>query len=85
MVRIAQYLKRIGWKIFILSNAQSEIKHFLYDVFGEEFFDGIVISQEEKQMKLDRKIFETLIDRYNMKPGDSIFIDDLHENDKTAS
>lgn len=85
MVRVAQYLKKIGWNVFILSNAQSEIRHFLDEVFGEEFFDGIVISQEEKQMKPDKEIFETLINRYKIKPGDSIFIDDLHKNVKAAS
>lgn len=85
MVRVAQYLKKIGWNVFILSNAQSEIRHFLDEIFGEEFFDGIVISQEEKQMKPDREIYETLINRYKIKPADSIFIDDLHKNVETAS
>lgn len=85
MVRVAQYLKKIGWNVFVLSNAQSEVRYFLNNEFGEEFFDGIVISQEEKQMKPDRKIFETLINRYKINPKDSIFIDDLHRNVEVAS
>ncbi len=36
-------------------------------------------------MKPDKEIFETLINRYKIKPGDSILIDDLHKNVKAAS
>ncbi len=85
MVKLAKGLKKLDWNVFILSNAQSEVRYFLYEEFGKEFFDGIVISQEEKQMKPSREIFETLINRYKIKPEDSIFIDDSHKNVEVAS
>ena len=83
-IKLAKDLKKMGYKIFILSNAQTEVRNFLTDIFGEDFFNGIVISQEEKQMKPGKEIFETLINRYNIVPEKSLFIDDSSQNVKTA-
>ena len=51
-----------------------------YEYFkDDEFFkicDGIIISAHEHIKKPDRKVFEILLDRYNLKPEESIFIDD---------
>ena len=47
-------------------------------------FDGIVVSGEEKLIKPDPEIFKVLLDRYNLKAEESVFIDDSPANIKTA-
>jgi 2-haloacid dehalogenase len=45
-----------------------------------EWFDGIVISGEVRAAKPDRRIYETLLERYDLDPGSTVFIDDVAEN-----
>ncbi|RRQ45346.1 HAD family hydrolase [Chryseobacterium sp. SC28] len=54
-----------------------------YDFF--ELFEGkIVVSGKEKLIKPDKAIFEVLIHRYDLKPEESLFIDDNIKNVETA-
>jgi 2-haloacid dehalogenase len=45
---------------------------------------GIVLSGEEKVCKPDPKIYKILLDRYQLCPEESIFIDDRQDNLETA-
>ncbi len=47
-------------------------------------FDGIVVSGEEKTRKPFAKIYEITLDRYQIIPKKSIFIDDNFENIQAA-
>ncbi len=49
-----------------------------------DLFDGIVISGIEHIAKPDRKIFEIMLQRHNINPEFSLFIDDSPANTKTA-
>lgn len=54
-----------------------------YDFF--RLFEGkIVVSGTEKLIKPDKEIFEVLLNRYNFKSEDSVFIDDNVKNIATA-
>lgn len=54
-----------------------------YDFF--ELFEGkIVVSGKEKLIKPDKAIFEVLIQRYDLKTAESLFIDDNLKNVETA-
>ncbi len=53
-----------------------------FDFLG--FFQGIVVSGEEKTRKPFRRIYEILFDRYEVDPRSSIFIDDSLPNVETA-
>ncbi len=44
------------------------------------WFEGIVVSGEEKLIKPDPRIYELLINRYDVKPQQAIFIDDNPHN-----
>jgi putative hydrolase of the HAD superfamily len=46
-----------------------------YDIFG--FFDGEIISGFEKTIKPEEDIYRKLLDRYNLIPEESLFIDDV--------
>lgn len=69
------------YKIYGLTNWSAEtfpiaLKRF--EFFG--IFDGILVSGEEKLIKPDVKIFEMMMERFGLKPENSLFIDDNEKN-----
>jgi putative hydrolase of the HAD superfamily len=46
-----------------------------YDFFS--LFDGDIISGNVKMIKPDIKIYQKLIDKYNLVPEESVFIEDV--------
>ena len=69
------------YKIVALTNWSAEtfpVALERYDFLG--WFDGIVVSGVEKCKKPDRKIYDIILDRYNLNPAESVFIDDNVEN-----
>lgn len=78
-------IKKAGLPLYCLSNMSVETFGYLeprMDFF--ECFDGIIISGIEKCMKPDRRIFELLLERYNLDASSSLFIDDSASNISTA-
>lgn len=59
-------------------NSQNKQIHF------NELFDGIVTSFEAKIAKPNKKIYKLLLNKYKIKPRETIFIDDQEENIETA-
>ena len=49
------------------------------------YFEGIVVSGDEKIKKPDYKIYQILLNRYNVNAKESVFIDDALENIKAAN
>jgi 2-haloacid dehalogenase len=47
-------------------------------------FDGIVVSGQEKILKPDKRIYYRLLDRYNLKVENIIYIDDNIDNIRAA-
>ena len=78
MVDLAIEYKRLGHKVFILSNLNNE--HFLalkaQYPFHIAFFDGVVVSGVVGLAKPDRAIYHYLLDAYQLKPEETLFIDD---------
>ena len=73
-------LKRI-YPIYLLSNFQAvpfsklrEIHPFLYQA------DGAIISAHHQCMKPEADIYQKLIQKYQLVPEESVFIDDLEAN-----
>ncbi len=78
---LGKELKKHGYNIYILSNMAKETFKFFsskYDFF--DMADGIVISANEGIKKPDKKIFEILLNRYSLKPQESLLIDDDDTN-----
>jgi 2-haloacid dehalogenase len=48
------------------------------------WFDGIVVSGREGFAKPDRRLYEILLQRYSLRPGDVFFTDDRPENIQAA-
>ena len=77
--------KEMGYKIYALSNYPE--RGFLYTersfpVFKQ--FDGKVISYDVKEVKPGKRIYEILLEKYQLKPEECIFIDDTLANIKSA-
>lgn len=70
---------------YCLSNISPELFQHLserHDLF--ELFNGIVTSGEENTGKPNKRIFEILLDRYQLNPHECLFIDDSIDNTTTA-
>lgn len=77
-VKILCDLKANGYNIYILSNFIEETFEIIekkYKFFS--LFDGKIISGQEKVIKPEIEIYQKLIDKYNLMPEESVFIDDI--------
>jgi 2-haloacid dehalogenase len=85
-VTLLEELKKMGThNLYALTNWSAEtfpIALERFDFLG--YFQGIVVSGEEKTRKPFGRIYEILFDRYQVDPGSSIFIDDSLPNVQTA-
>src|SRR5579872_4498732 len=69
------------YKIYALTNWSAET--FPVALARFEFlnwFDGIVVSGEEKMRKPTPEFYHILLDRYQVKPEEALFIDDNYRN-----
>ncbi len=73
------------YRLFGLTNWSDEtlpIAMKKYDFFNH--LEGVVVSGKEKLIKPDPKLYKILLDRYNLKAEESLFIDDNLDNIVTA-
>lgn len=73
------------YRVLALTNWSAEtfpIALGMYDFL--HWFEGIVVSGDEKTRKPFRDIYETLLNRYNVNPSEAVFIDDALVNIKGA-
>lgn len=83
-VKLIKPLKE-KYKVYGLTNWSTETIPFAmerYDFFNE--LEGFVVSGAEKLVKPDPKIYQLLLDRFNINAGESLFIDDNAANIKAA-
>ena len=80
MYELLQELKTAGYGIYLLSNASVRQHDYWPRVPGSEFFDGTLISADEKVMKPQPEIYRLCMERFGLKPEECIFIDDVQAN-----
>ena len=84
-IEVLETLKEKNINCYALSNWSAETWIGMLDDYPFlKKFDGIVISGQEKVMKPDEEIYQIAIDRYELIPNESIFIDDNLNNIKAA-
>ncbi len=84
-VSILERLKQ-HYKIVALTNWSAETFPIALERFEFlQWFEGIVVSGEEKTRKPFDKIYNITLNRFNIKAEDSIFIDDNLRNVKAAN
>lgn len=80
-IDLLKELKFMGYGIYGLTNWSAEKIGYAFANYSFfSLFDGIVVSGVEKVVKPDRKIYEILLERYSLKPGECVFIDDNQDN-----
>lgn len=72
--------KAKGYHIYLLSNASHAQHGYWERVPGHELFEGTVISADENHIKPEAIIYETLLQRFDLKAEESLFIDDVPAN-----
>ena len=86
MFELIKSLKENGYPvIYGLTNWSNEtfpMVQKVYKIFS--LINNIVCSGDEKLLKPDPAIYKTLLDRYNLKAEESVFIDDNINNVKGA-
>lgn len=90
LVALRELRQRYG--IYMLSNTNpimwnsriaEEFRHEGMEM--ADYFDGIVTSFEAKSIKPDAKIFETAIEKYQLVPEETLFLDDSQKNLSAAA
>jgi 2-haloacid dehalogenase len=85
-VAILDELRARGVRLYALSNWSAEtfpVALERYPFLG--WFDGIVISGEVGAAKPDVRIFQELIDRHEIEPSETVFVDDNEPNVTAAA
>jgi 2-haloacid dehalogenase len=74
-------LRAEGYRLYGLTNWSAETMPLAKEKFTfMNGFDGVVVSGDEGIKKPDPKIFHLLLDRYNLRPEETVFFDDHIEN-----
>lgn len=84
MRELVQTLKSKGYCVYYLSNIPEDVLALLTERDLKGLFDGGVASCEVHINKPDPKIYQALLEKYHLKAGESIFIDDRLENVQAA-
>lgn len=81
MADLVKELKADGYGIYLCSNASARLLSCYRDVIpGIEYFDGVLFSAEVKCMKPQKEMYVHLFERFDLKPEECFFIDDLQMN-----
>ena len=77
---LVKELKEKGYGIYLCSNMSLRLRVFEDQLPGIQYFDGILVSAEEKLLKPDPAIYERLFEKFGLKAEECFFIDDLPAN-----
>lgn len=81
-IKLVEKCKRLGHKVYLMSNMDSEFVTLLKDKYPDIFnlFDGIIISADVKKLKPYKDIYTHALNAYNINPTTCYLIDDQEEN-----
>jgi 2-haloacid dehalogenase len=82
---VARTFKHGKFKVYGLTNWSAETFPYAFNTYKFlQSFEGIVVSGEEKMIKPEKGIYLTLLERYNLKPEETFFMDDNIKNVEVA-
>lgn len=86
-LRKIEDLRKCGFKLYVLSNTNPIMyNHWIEEAFRQDgksindYFDGIVVSFQERMCKPDPEIFQKVIDRYALNAEETLMLDDSESN-----
>jgi putative hydrolase of the HAD superfamily len=78
---LIQAIRAPANRLFVLSNmSRASISHLEREHKIWPLFDGAVISCRIKKVKPEIDIYEFLLSEFRLRPAETVFIDDMHEN-----
>ena len=80
MTELLTELKARGYHLYGLTNWSYKVYAVMERLPIFHLLEGTVISSEEHLIKPDPRIYQCLIDRYELQPSESIFVDDKQKN-----
>lgn len=81
-----KYLKQKGYDLYVLSNYGEYMReHTRREMPFLKNMDGSVFSCDVNQVKPEAEIYHTLLDRYQLNPEESVFMDDMEVNCRAAA
>ena len=84
VIEIIKSLRKQGYKVYLLSNTnEHSYEEVIKDI--EYLFDGTALSFRLHMIKPYEGIYKHLINKYNILPEETLFIDDREDNMKTAN
>ena len=84
MQELVRRLKNHGYCVYYLSNMPQDILEMLIERGTLARFDGGIASCEVHINKPDPRIYQALLDKYDLKASESVFIDDNLANVQAA-
>ena len=80
-VEVLAELRAAGVPVYALTNWSAETFGIARERFEFlEWFDGVLVSGEERMIKPDPAIFRLLLDRFGLDPGAAFYVDDSPAN-----
>ena len=74
-------LRAAGVPLYALTNWSAETFAITRERFEFlDWFDGLLVSGEERMTKPDPAFFQLLLDRFGLDPGATVFVDDAEAN-----
>ena len=84
-VELLERLKAEGREIYAITNFPQEKFHIAREHWPFlNLFDGVIISGEEGEVKPEPKIYQILLERFELRAEDCFYIDDSLVNVKSA-
>lgn len=80
VLKLIKKLKDNNYRVYLLSNINPYTKELVEKSGLFKLVDGYVLSYQEHKVKPYVSIYKTLLERYNLVPKESIFIDDNENN-----
>ena len=78
-------LKKQGYKLYYLTNYHDDLFEICYNSYTFfKHFEGGIVSARIKYIKPQPEIYKTLMNNYQLSPGESLFIDDSETNTRAA-
>ena len=78
MINFVKDLKKDGFKVFMLTDiVETTIEYLNQEIENfEKLWDGLVYSCRVGMVKREGKVFDYILDKYNLKANECLFLDD---------
>lgn len=80
-IQLLKTLREKNYKIYFLSNFYEKAFNYILNNYAFlEGAEGYLISYQVRLIKPEKEIYEVLLAKFNLKPEECLFLDDMDEN-----